>query len=957
MDGPIQIFVSYSHKDEALKDALLEHLAPLQREGRIAPWTDRDIVPGEAWEPAIFDRLEESNLILLLVSSSFLASNFCYDREMKRALELRARGKARVVPVIVRPCDWKTAPFADFQGLPKDAQPISKWDDPDDAWLNVVKGIRRLIDGAPDSPPSPTGAPLISTSGLPASGTPVLIGRDAELKQLDAAWDDPDIRVITFVAIGGAGKTTLVDHWLQSLEADQWRDSKAVFVWSFYSQGAGDNRQATGDAFIDAALRFFGDPDPKKGSPRDRGLRLAGHVRARRTLLVLDGLEPIQEPPTSGKAGSIKDPAVAALVRELASTQPGLVVITTREPVADLANRAATSAPAHDLERLSNAAGASLLRRLGVDGRDDELEEIAGEMRGHCLGITLLGTYLSEACKGDVRAWRDAALLDAAETLGDEKAFRVMVKYAEWFDGPERQILSLLGLFDRPADAGAVEALRKEPAIPGLTDELIGLSPARWNTAISKLRQARMLLEAPPDDAQALDAHPLVREHFGRTLEQSKNEAFRAGHSRLYEHYANAAPDLPDTLEEMQPLYRAVHHGCRADRRQEALSEIYHRRIDRGALGYGTSRLGAYGSAITAISGLFEQTWNRPSEDLNEDSRAWLLNESAFCLRALGRLDEAVQLLEVGRQARIDAESWENAAISASNLSALTLTLGQVEDALSHGASSVELADRSGSDFQRLSKRATWGDALHAAGRLDEAESVFREAESLQANRQPQYPNLYSLRGYRFCDLILGQAAPLDGSALAPGSLHDDLSVKRLCCRQVRERATQSLEWAMGPRNLGLLSIALHHLSLGRAYLGLSLADGQGFDNAAASLDRAVQGLRKAGTEDHLPRGLIARAMLHRFRQDSPTAEADLEEALEIAERGSMKLFECDVHLEWGRLRLSVDDREGAREHLDRAANLVETTGYHRRDREVAELRQALDGEPPSPESGEGAGG
>ena len=348
MNQPIQIFVSYSHADEAYKDELLKHLSLLRRQGKVAPWTDRDIVAGEEWESSIFDRLDGAGLVVLLVSADFLASDFCYDREMKRAIERHERGETIVVPVILRPCDWHSAPFAKLQGLPKDAKPISSWDDDDEAWLDVVKGLRRVIGGGSPKPPRPTSSPRISTSGLPASGASVLVGRDAELTLLDDAWSDPDIRVITFVAIGGAGKTTLVDHWLQHLEKDRWRGADAVFTWSFYSQGAGDDRQATGDAFIDGALRFFGDPDPKAGSARDRGLRLAELIRAKRTLLVLDGMEPIQEPPSSGKAGRIKDPAVAALVRELASAQPGLVVITTREPVADLANRAAASAPSSD---------------------------------------------------------------------------------------------------------------------------------------------------------------------------------------------------------------------------------------------------------------------------------------------------------------------------------------------------------------------------------------------------------------------------------------------------------------------------------------------------------------------------------------------------------------------------------------------------------------------------------
>ena len=159
-------------------------------------------------------------------------------------------------------------------------------------------------------------------------------------------------------------------------------------------------------------------------------------------------------------------------------------------------------------------------------------------------------------------------------------------------------------------------------------------------------------------------------------------------------------------------------------------------------------------------------------------------------------------------------------------------------------------------------------------------------------------------------------------------------------CEEVLVRGRYALEIAT--QNHLLLEIALDNLSLGRARLGLTLATGGSFDQAEDELDRAVHGLREAAQEDDLPRGLLARATLHRFANNPAAAETDLTEALEIAERGQMRLFECDAHLEWGRLCWSVGDREGAKAHLETARRLVAETGYHRRDREVGELAAAL---------------
>jgi hypothetical protein len=151
---------------------------------------------------------------------------------------------------------------------------------------------------------------------------------------------------------------------------------------------------------------------------------------------------------------------------------------------------------------------------------------------------------------------------------------------------------------------------------------------------------------------------------------------------------------------------------------------------------------------------------------------------------------------------------------------------------------------------------------------------------------------------------------------------------------------------------LSLLDIALNHLSLGRAHLGLALtaprpaAPGEeaeaGFARAAEHLNQAVEGLQRGGRENHLPRGLLARAAFLRVRGDLSGAEADLSEALEIAERGSMRLFECDTHLEWARLCRQRGDRDGAERHVARARELVEATGYGRRRREVGWLERNL---------------
>ena len=185
----------------------------------------------------------------------------------------------------------------------------------------------------------------------------------------------------------------------------------------------------------------------------------------------------------------------------------------------------------------------------------------------------------------------------------------------------------------------------------------------------------------------------------------------------------------------------------------------------------------------------------------------------------------------------------------------------------------------------------------------------------MQKEFQPQYPLLYSLQGYQYCDLLLGQGK----------------------YKEVRERGRKTLSWAT--EHLGLLEIALDHLSLGRACI---LEGESGFAEAQVQLDQAVAGLRQAGTQHELPRGLLARAALYRLRGDFAHAQRDLDEALLIATRGSMRLHEADCHLEQARLSLAAGDLARARAIASRARAIIQETGYHRRDHELAELEERL---------------
>jgi tetratricopeptide (TPR) repeat protein len=924
------VFISYSHKDEDWKNRLRPHLKVLEQAGRIVIWDDRDIDAGAQWYNHIMAAMETAAVAVCLISADYLASDFCTKEEIPYLLERRERDGMLLLPVLLRPCPWKVARWLEkTQMIPRDGKSITKdfRDNEDEVFALVAETIFDKLEN-PDYrapvPPPPRWSPpeKVETGRLPVTGAE-LFGRQGELEWLDAAWSAEATNVVSLVAWGGVGKSTLVNKWLERMEGDNYRGARRVYAWSFYSQGTGE-RVTSADQFINDALKWFGDADPTAGSPWDKGERLARLVRRQKTLLLLDGLEPLQSP-HAHERGKIKDPALLTLLTELARQNPGLCLITTRERVIDLAEFEAASQEGgatvlrKDLEQISDEAGRALLRVGGAQGTDAELEQATRDFGNHALAVQLLAVYLRDLPGHHVSHAAEIPDLDLPEAAGRHPR-RLLAAFARRFgDGPEVELLRMLGLFDRPADAPSLEALRAAPPIPALTDHVHALSDADWLRLVEKLRRLKLIAPAGHHGDTHLDAHPLVREHFGKELKQHHPVAWREGNNRLYEHLTRTTKEFPDTFEEMAPLYAAIAHGCEAGRHQEALDDVYWRRVARGDKHFSTNKLGAYGADLTAIRNFFDSPWLQPVSRLTEQDQGYVVSSAGFILRGLGRLRESTQPMQASLEAAILHKDWTNAAIRAGNLSESHLIIGNLFPALDYAQQSVDFAQQSGVRFQLMSKQTTLADALHHVGRLSEAAEAFREAENMQKDLQAEFPILYSVQGHQYCDLLLAQGK----------------------YQEVQARAKQTLAWAILYGSL--LSVAVDYLSIGRAFLLQAQHEGvNDFVEATEHLKRAVNGLRLAGTLHQLPRGILAHAELSRVTKKFEQAQADLDEAMSIAMRGSMGLYEADCHLEYARLYLARKENEKARASWEKAKEMIERMGYHRRDRDVREIEEQL---------------
>ena len=312
-------------------------------------------------------------------------------------------------------------------------------------------------------------------------------------------------------------------------------------------------------------------------------------------------------------------------------------MITTRTPIADIADHERTSALRRNLEQLSSDAGTQLLRAQGVKGPETELQSASEEFGGHCLALTLLGSYLTDAYNRDIRCRSEVSGHLAHDVRQGVHARKVMESYQTWFgEGPELSVLRMLGLFDRPADEKAVGALLKSPVTPGLTESLTDFNPTGWRTLLAKLRRARLLAGEDPHNPGQLDTHPLVREYYGEQLRNQRTDAWKECNRRLFYYYRTLAPELPDSFREMEPLFLAVICGCNAGLFHEALQEVYIPRIQRGNAFFASNILGAREALLLVLVHFFEHgRWGSPVEKGVEGQRL-TVEDQLFVLMQAG---------------------------------------------------------------------------------------------------------------------------------------------------------------------------------------------------------------------------------------------------------------------------------------------------------------------------------
>jgi hypothetical protein len=753
----------------------------------------------------------------------------------------------------------------------------------------------------------PLGSTGLSLGRLPSTRSE-LFGRAAELEVLSSARQDPHVTTVVIVAWGGVGKTALVNRWLSDhLSACSGSNVERILAWSFHSQGAGDGGSGSSDLFIEEALRSLGDPVPVQGSPWQRGERLAALVRRERTLVVLDGIEPLQDPRT----GAVRDPALKALLLGLAARMDGLCVITTRPPFSELERFEGQNVRRLDLTALSREAGMALLRERGVRGEEAELSAAVGQYRGHALSLSILGNYLRDAFEGSIRHRFDIDLVEE-DFEGGRQAWKVVSAYDVWFgSNPERWLLRLLGLFDRPAEYSSIAALCAPPAIAGVTDALVGLTARQRMRAVVALVRTGLATANAGDGS--IDAHPLVREYFGRILAAETAAGFKEAHGRLFELRSKDDGSVLSSAQGLGRLLQSVTHACHAGRHQEAFETVYWPKIRRGDLHYSVHGLGAIGSDLAALAGFFEERWTRPVTGLNAMARSRVLNAAGHALAALGRIADALPALEGGLEIDREQKDWHHASIAAGHLVIRQIYAGRLRAAERTANRGLVFARKSKSLAQERSQLARKAYVAQLRGQLRVALEWFAEADRLLARMPSSESSRRGIADAHYAQ-ALGDAGMFEAAY---------------------ELAVQSYaESQGGEEHLG--NLALYRLVEAQALARLGRAG-----DAAVCLAETRDLLHRAGRSDYEVFAQLAEAFVL-SRSDAAGAEALFGNALTLAVQLGFRLAECDSLLGLARLGVRRGHLAEAARAWTRAAAIVGETGYDLREADVLSVECSI---------------
>ncbi len=679
------------------------------------------------------------------------------------------------------------------------------------------------------------------------------VGRKDMLDTITGWYKNPDVQIGGLIGWGGVGKSALVRKWYDSLEVNKIRPD-GIFWWGFY-------RNASLEQFLNTLLRCVSggqiEPETIK-STWEKTDRIKEYIGRGAYLIILDGLEAMQKSEAGGEFGKMIHRELAELLHYLADVPKadGMCLITTRFPLKDLAewdNRGYENQPLIDL---SIPDALLMLKKRGVKGSDDDKTRVINRYKGHALSLTSLAGYLVRYYDGDINKAPDIEFV-----LGDKERFKdvnkLLEKYADKMSEAERKFLNIFSLFRQEVTENDFAGVfRKEIEGTKFNDVIVKMSELDFRDLVNGLVDWRLI--SYDETKKTYATHPLVKSYFESGFSKKYKKLC---HKRIYEYIGGYAPEEAETLEEMQPLFEQVYHGCAAGLYDEVRKDVYRDRIRKGNEHFITHTLGAWETDLYLVRTFFQEgDLSQMPLVSKKTTQTHLLAIAGLALLSTGRPKEAEKLLIRKTKMRIEEEDWLNASSGYQNLADLQFRTGELESGLESAKKALEMSEKAKSDHDTWTSKAYLGWILYLLGKTEEAEKEFHQADELiikiEGNR------LRTLAGGRYADFLM--------------------SMRRI--DEALEVAEQNLEICQR-NNLA------NHISDCQRCLGTIERTKGNYKEAEAHLQNALETARKVGMPFLETEALIESGRLRLDMGRYEDAIRDAENVLKICGRTGFRFY------------------------------------------------------------------
>ncbi|MDY3205526.1 MAG: toll/interleukin-1 receptor domain-containing protein [Arcobacter sp.] len=902
-----KVFICYSHKDKKYFDLINKHLSVNKKDIHI--WSDIDIKGGDNWRSEIQKALDSCNLAILILSANFFNSDFIQDVELKQLLENEFEKGTKLLPILLEDYDIEAFSWIEIkQILPSRDKPLEtlKKKVLKTKLKEISQRIRELLAPVPDESTtkedvkSKNYPDAIDINNFPTSNDE-FFGREKYFEIIDKAWNDEQVNILSFIAFGGIGKTSLIDNWLKMMKKDHYRGAKNIFMWSFYSQGNDEDRQVSASEFLSKACRFFGVKRKNEKTPYEQGKELANIISKQRVLLILDGLEPLQS--SLEDVGEIKDIGLQVLLKRLSRQNKGLVIVTSRIKISSIDNQC------EDLEELEDSEGAQILKSFNLNGSENELKGISKDFDGHALSLKLLGSYVKVVLDRDINRINEIEKLTDVKTISSKHATRMLNSYLKYLkDSIELDILKLIGFFDRPISFEVINKFKNEPLIENINNKLININELDWKYALSKLKELHLI----SNNERILDTHPLVREYFSNYIEKKMQESYISGHTRLYKYYENLPQKrLPDTVEEMEPLFQAIYHACKAKKYREAYTllifRLQRKTNDLTDRYYLTYTLGEIQLEQKLYANFFKKPFSKFYDNIEFILRDNILGNLSFGFLCLGKYKKS---LEINR-ARIIEENFiedDDSLIQSSVNNSQTLVyLGELNNAYIEVSSKINL-ELKFKDYGRESRLfAQFAYISFLKGEFNIADDFFKKAEhSFIFNHFKfgmSFEYLLSQMGYQYIEYLF--------------YINSDL-------QKLEKRIHYIVKFEKNDPHSYTLDIGLSYICLGK----LKILKKEKYSIVLNIFNKAISYIEKVNDIGYFIESLIIRADAHRIYGEYLKGNEDLKEAYDLIMSTESKKQLFDWYIVAIKLELNNDIEKANTYFLEAKKLLKELDEY-----------------------------